>query len=311
MSLYDDLREIPGIKKQILAPSTAFAPKNSEGSAIHLKNGDILMLWTEFVDVEQLPESERPPQSAKRRAVNSDDGYARISGMISSDGGLTWSDPRVYVDDHDAEINCMSPAVTRMQDGRLLLAYSWRSGGNHVDNHGPCAKRVRISDDDGETWSDPIRITPDDGLYYTGCHDRAYTLASGRVLVQCHTLHPGAEKRMSNFVAFSDDHGANWSLSNFVTEPIARGFEEASIVRRRDGNLLMIMRSWRGHAFYTVSKDEGATWSEAYPSGVISPAAPPLIVNLPDSNDLLLIWNPTYIPDAPHNLTRHPMLCCH
>jgi hypothetical protein len=196
-----------------------------------------------------------------------------------------------------------------MADGRLLLAYSWRSGGNHVDNHGPCAKKVRFSDDEGETWSGPVRITPDDGLYYTGCHDRAYTLPSGRLLVQCHTLHPGPKKQMSNFTAYSDDHGTTWALSNFVTEPVARGFEEASIARRSDGSLLMLMRSWRGQAYYSESQDEGATWSEAYPSGIIAPAAPSLLVNLPESEDLLLVWNPVYIPDAHHNLTRHPLLC--
>lgn len=302
-------REISGIRKQIIAPSTQFAPKNSEGSAIHLLDGSILLLWTEFVDTDLLPEDQKPPESRKRRAVTSDDGYARVSGIRSTDVGLTWSQPRVYADDPDAEINTMSPALTRLPDGRLLMAYSWRSGGNHPDNHGPCAKRVRISGDEGETWSDPIQITPGDGLYYTGCHDRAYTLPSGRVLIQCHTLHPGQEKRMSNFVAYSDNNGTTWSLSNFISQSVSRGFEEASIARRKDGNLLMIMRSWRGQAFYTESFDEGATWSEAYPSGIIAPAAPSLITNLPDSDDLLLIWNPVYIPAAKHNLTRHPLLC--
>ncbi|MAS34001.1 MAG: hypothetical protein CL610_08335 [Anaerolineaceae bacterium] len=305
----EDMREIEGVKKTLLVPSTDFAPKNTEGSMIHLQNGDILFLWTQFVDIDQLPEAERPPFSGKRRAPTSDDGYARVMGMTSTDGGFTWSEPRVYVDDADAEINCMSPALTRMADGRLLLAYSWRSGGNHVDNHGPCAKRVRISDDEGETWSEPVQITPQDGLYYTGCHDRAYTLPSGRVLVQCHTLHPGPAKKMSNFVAYSDDNGSTWQLSNFVTEPIARGFEEASISRRNDGSLLMIMRSWRGHAYYTESFNDGASWSEAYSAGVVAPAAPSLLANLPDSDNLLLIWNPVYIPDVPHNLTRHPLLC--
>lgn len=303
------MRDIPGVHKQILVPSTPLAPKNSEGTLIHLNNGDLLFLWTEFVDTDRLPAFARPPASAKRRAPTSDDGYARISGMTSADGGFTWSAPRVYVDDPDAEINCMSPALARLPDGRLLLAYSWRSGGNHVDNHGPCARRVRLSADEGATWSDPMRLTPDDGAYYTGCHDRAYVLPSGRVLVQCHTLHAGPEKRMSNFVAYSDDNGATWALSNLVTEPVARGFEEASIARRSDGRLLMVMRSWRGQAFYTESADAGATWSAAYPSGVIAPAAPSLMVNVPDSDDLLLIWNPLYIPDAEHNLTRHPLLC--
>lgn len=305
----DDFRNIPGVEKQILVPTTAQSPKSSEAAAVHLKNGDILLMWTQFLEIDQLPENERPPYSPKRYAAISDDGYACVSAMRSSDGGRTWSAPYVVVNDRDAEVNCMSPALTRMADGRLLLAYSWRSGGNHVDNHGPCAKRIRISNDEGQSWSEPVQITPQDGGYHTGCHDRAYTLASGRTLVQCHTLHPGPVKQMSNYVAYSDDYGQTWMLSNFVTEPVARGFEEASIVQRPDGSLLMIMRSWRGQSFYTESTDEGARWSDPYPSGVVTPAAPSLLTRLPDSDNLLLVWNSNHIPGAHHNLTRNPLLC--
>lgn len=132
--------------------------------------------------------AERPPPSPLRRDPTSDDGYAGISCMTSADGGRTWSKPWVVVDDKDALVNCISPGITRMKDGRLLLAYSWRSGGNGATNYGNCAKMVRLSTDEGKTWSERTRITPDNSEYHTGCHDRAYTLADGRVMVQCHTI---------------------------------------------------------------------------------------------------------------------------
>jgi hypothetical protein len=75
----------------------------------------------------------------------------------------------------------MSPALARLKDGRLMLAYSWRSGGNHKDNYGPCARRARFSSDEGATWSAPVRITPDDGTYHTGCHDRAWSLPTSMI----------------------------------------------------------------------------------------------------------------------------------
>jgi hypothetical protein len=62
-----------------------------------------------------------------------------------------------------------------MADGRLLLAYSWRSGGNRADNYGNCAKLVRISDDEGKTWLERIQITPANADYHTGPQDRSYT----------------------------------------------------------------------------------------------------------------------------------------
>lgn len=299
---------LPGAHKMVLAAATPLAPKHSEASAIHLQDGAILLLWTEFLDPEQMPAAERPPASPMRRSPTSDDGYARISGMRSEDGGYTWSKPWVVVDDRDARINCMSPALARLADGRLLLAYSWRSGGNHLDNEGSSAKRVRISDDEGQSWSEPVQITPDDSGYHTGCHDRALTLPSGRVLVQCHTLHPGAAKRMSTYVAYSDDNGRSWRHSNFLSQPISRGFEEACIVPREDGSLLMVMRSWRGQSFYSESTDDGATWSVPYPSGVVTPDAPTLLARLPASNDLLMVWNSNYVPGGRHTQTRCPLL---
>lgn len=304
-----EFREIPGIEKQVLAASTPLNPKNSEGTAIHLKNGDILLAWTQFYDIDQMAEANRPPFSAKRRSPLSDDGYAVIAAITSSDGGKTWSTPRVLADDRDAEVNTMSPDLVRLADGRLLLAYSWRSGGNHKDNYGPCAKRIRISDDEGRTWSAPVQITPDDGEYHTGCHDRAILLKSGRVLVQCHTIQPGQRGLKTNYVAYSDDNGTTWQLSNALTEPRVRGLNEGCLVQRADDSILFLQRSWTGQSFVSVSTDDGARFSEAVPSGVITPDAPSLVVHIPSSDDLLLVWNSNYNPDRSHDVSRCPLLC--
>ncbi len=124
------LREIPGVKKQIIVRATVEAPKHGEQTVIRLKDGRLLLLWSEFLREDLLPVAERPPPSPLRCDPTGDDGYARISGMTSADDGRTWSKPWVVVDDKDALVNCMSPGLTRMKEGRLLLAYSWRSGGN-------------------------------------------------------------------------------------------------------------------------------------------------------------------------------------
>lgn len=302
------LRQIPGIAKQILVEATAVAPKQSEGTAIALENGDLLFMYAEFFDTALLPESERPAFSPMRGSALGDDAYARINAITSRDGGRTWSAPRLVVDDRDAQVNCISPALTRMPDGRLLLAYSWRNSGNR--DKAEAARRVRFSDDEGQSWSDPIRVTPDDGTYHTGCHDRAYTLSSGRVLLQCHTLFPSvATKQMGVYVARSDDNGATWALSDVLTEPTTRYFEEGSLVERADGSLLMALRSSLGNAFFTESGDGGATWSTPRPSGVVAPMAPTLLTRFPGSDDLLMLWNSNYNPDDVLGGLRCPLLC--
>lgn len=325
-----------GVERQLLRPLSHLNPKNTEGSGIVLKDGSILLLFTEFLDVNLMAEKDRPPLSTMRREPDSDDGYARISGIVSKDGGRTWSEPRVYVDDRDAKVNTMSPALTRLKDGRLLLAYSWRSGGNHKDNYGETARRVRVSSDEGQTWSDPVRITPADGQYHTGCHDRAWTLPSGRVLVQCHTNRPrkngGAgdtafEKAV--YISYSDDSGKTWKYSNSLSEPKAGGLNESCLAQRADGSLLMVLRSWRGQSYYSESHDDGSSWSEPRPSGVTSPDAPSYLTRLPGTGDLLMIWNNNFNPGmhqelilpaaggqpartvtiSSHAIARCPLLC--
>lgn len=310
------LRAIPGVEKQIVVTATPAAPKHGEQTVIRLKDGRLLLLWSEFLREDLMPAAERPPASPLRRDPTGDDGYARIGGMTSADGGRTWSKPWVVVDDKDALVNCISPGITRMADGRLLLAYSWRSGGNSALNYGNCMKAVRISSDEGATWSERTRITPDNTEYHTGCHDRAYTLASGRVIVQCHTIFPpkpnykgDALAAMGTYYAFSDDNGATWKRSAVQTDPLRGRFEEASLVERADGSLLQVIRSRNGQSFYSESTDGGTTWTTPRPSGVVTSLAPTLIKRMPNSSDLLLIWNPNFNPDDRLLGKRSRLLC--
>lgn len=315
------LREISGIEKSFVVTATPAAPKHGEQSVIRLRDGRLLLLWSEFLREDMMPSAERPPASPLRRDPTGDDGYARISGKISADVGRNWSAPFVVVDDRDALINCISPSLTRMADGRILLAYSWRSGGNGHDNYGNCAKMVRLSADEGKTWSNRVRITPENTEYHTGCHDRAWTLDTGRVIVQCHTIFPPGKAKpgpnfrrncMGTYYAYSDDNGTTWKRSTVMTDPIvglAGRFEEACLVQRIDGSLVQFVRNWHGQSFVAESADRGTTWSAPRPSGVFSALAPSYVTRLPKSGDLLMVWNPTWNPDLPISGQRTVLAC--
>ena len=315
------LREIPGIEKQVIVTATPAAPKHGEQTVVALKDGRLLLLWSEFLREDLLPPAERPPASPLRRDPTGDDGYARISGMTSADGGKTWSKSFVVVDDKDALVNCISPGLTRMKDGRLLLAYSWRSGGNGAANYGHCAKMVRISSDEGATWSERTRITPDNEDYHTGCHDRTWTLDNGRVIVQCHTIFPPGKAQpgkayrqtcMGTYYAYSDDNGRTWNRSEVLMDPIAGlggRLEEACLVQRADGSLIQFIRNWHGQSFVSESLDRGASWSAPRPSGVSSALAPTYVTRLPGTPDLLMVWNPNWNPDAQIAGIRSVLAC--
>lgn len=305
-----DLFPIAGVEKQLFVASDDLSPKNSEGSIVALRDGSLLFAWSQFMNVDLMAAAGEtpPPPSAMRRDPRSDDGYARIVGMVSTDGGRTWGHRRVLVDDRDATVNCISPGLVRLADGRLMIAYSWRSSGNAEKTH--AAKMVRFSSDDGKTWSERVRITPDNHEYHTGCHDRCLQLRSGRIVVQCHTLFPGrVRKEMGVYSAYSDDGGRTWRRSAVLAEKRTNYFEEGSMVERADGSLLMALRASRGNSYFTESRDDGASWTEPRPSGIVAPMAPTVLARLPESDDLLMIWNSHYVPGAPHSVTRCPLLC--
>jgi len=65
----------------------------------------------------------------------------------SLDGGKTWSKP------HPIGVWGLPSHLLRLKDGRLLMSYGYRRR--------PFGNQVRISSDEGNTWSEPILISAD------------------------------------------------------------------------------------------------------------------------------------------------------
>ncbi len=87
-----------------------------------------------------------------------------------------------------------------------------------------------------------------------------------------------------------------------------RGSMEPKIEELKDGRLLMIMRTQLGSVFKSYSEDGGATWSDAQTTGLRSPESCPLLMRVPQTGDLLLIWNDSpYNPKFDHYGLRNPL----
>ena len=69
------------IRAMCVAPVGPQNPRNSEAAIIPLKDGSLLLGWTEFY-----------------AGNGADHGPARISGKVSTDGGRTWGDKRTLVE---------------------------------------------------------------------------------------------------------------------------------------------------------------------------------------------------------------------
>jgi sialidase-1 len=198
----------------------------------------------------------------------------------SEDNGKTWSNEQIVWD--DAQNTCGNPCpVVDEETGRIWLFLTWNKGDDHETeiihktSSFPRLPFLCYSDDDGETWSEPVNMNetcrdPSWGWYATGpgigiqIKNGPY---KGRLVIPANHSYddPDGNVRKGPYgygahVLFSDDHGKTWQKS----EPIKPGCNESQVTELSDGTLVMNMRSYNDkHArAISYSKDGGKTWSE-------------------------------------------------
>ena len=251
-------------------------PRNSEGSFVTLTDGRIMFAWSRY-----------------RGGSWADEARADIAARVSSDGGNTWSEEdRVIVEDEGGQ-NVMSASLLRLQDGRIALFYLRKN------SRSDCCPRMRLSDDEGETWSDSVLCAAFPG-YFCLLNDQAIQLASGRIIlpVSCHPEVPEGSASAPNgntIVCFlSDDRGRTWRAAPSRWAPESRKehvVAEPGIVERPGGSLYCYARTGLHRQWESTSQDQGETWALPRPSRFRSPTAPMNIKRIPQSGDLLAAWN--------------------
>ena len=66
---------------------------------------------------------------------------------------------------------------------------------------------------------------------------------------------------------------------------------EPTAAQTADGRVLLFARSKTGRLVQSYSNDGGLTWYAAEPTELASSQSPPLLIRLPQTGDLLCIWN--------------------
>lgn len=270
--------------RTVVAQADDDHPRNTEAGVLPLTDGRLLLAYSRF------------------HANARDDSQADIAAVTSADGGRTWSEPFV-LQPNTGKMNVMSPSLKRLADGSIGFLYLQKDG------HDKCTAYFKRSPDETATWSDPVRASVVDG-YTVVVNDSLAELSSGRILVPTQNAAECWSDR-EHYVAFacySDDKGVTWNRSANIVDVPRRGAMEPCIVERSDGTLLMNIRTQLGRMYCATSDDGGRTWSSAYDSGVESPESPSHMVRIPNSSALLLVWNPTYVPDGDHGGPRRPLV---
>ncbi len=264
-------------QSQVVLPPTPGNPRNSEGDIVQLNNGDVLLVYTHFF------------------GGAGDHAQAHLASRVSRDGGATWSKEDKIVVPNEGGLNVMSVSLLRLADGRLALFYLRKNA------HDDCRPQMRVSTDEGKTWSEAVGVIPDEDIgYYILNNDRVVQLDSGRLIapVSQH-VGPGMPKRNNAgamLVYYSDDAGQSWKRSEAAPRPPKRNdqdviTQEPGVVQLTDRRLMMWCRTNAGSQFVSYSDDRGKTWSQLAPSDMKSPLSPATIERIPSTDDLLLIWN--------------------
>lgn len=268
-------------------------PRNSEGCFLTLRDGRIAFAYSRY-----------------RGDSSHDHAFCEIAVIFSSDGGESWSQPRILVSPDSAlgETNCMSVTLRRMDNGDVGLFY--------LVKYTPLTSKMllRRSADELETLSLPVACVGHDyPNYYVVNNDRVLRTQSGRWLIPA-ALHPSAMDGtgaadlcgLSAFYA-SDDDGVTWRrLSPFLSLPVGMvsdaGLREPGITELAGGTLYAWFRTDLGRQYESVSVDSGESWFPPKPSRFTSPDSPLLIQKNPHGGYVAL-WNP-----APNYPTRsfHP-----
>jgi len=259
--------------------------RNSEGDFIKTRDGKLRFIYSYF-----------------GKGTGSDYDTAELHERISLDGGKTWSETDRTVVRPESGLNVMSVSLTRLANGEIALFYCAKV------SHSDCRPEMRISKDEGETWGPPIKCITDEVDYYVLNNSRVIVLQGGRIVVPVclhRTLAPKRNDWAGELMCYlSDDNGQTWRRS----ESVFKGFDpsgkrvtvqEPGVVELKDGRVMMVIRSSAGCQMLSFSEDGGETWSKAEMSEISSPVSPASIRRIPQTGDLLLVWNDhSHVPAA-------------
>lgn len=215
------------------------------------------------------------------------DGGGDLPGNIdvgmsrSTDGGQSWQPMKVIMDMGDDPkwrgdgIGDPSILVDRTT-GTIWVSATWSHGNRSWVGSGPGLLPAETgqwmmvkSEDDGETWSQPINITkqvkrPEWSFILQG-PGKGITMSDGTLVFPAQYQDPPnatnqkANRLPHSTLIFSQDHGATWRCATGAWDDTT----ESQIVELSDGRLMINCRNNRApRRVVMTSDDRGTTWQE-------------------------------------------------
>lgn len=273
----------------LVVPGDTAHPRNSEGAVVELLDGRLLLAWSEFYGGE-----------------GEDWSPCRIAMKTSSDGGATWSESGILLDNEAAQ-STMEVDFLRLPNGDLCLFYCKKNSNDD------CRVMMRKSEDDGKNWNEPKQLSDWHG--YVGLtNDRSILTSTGRIILPFWYDIQDAFQEPWYCVAqvlYSDDQGDTWNLSMPpLAAPYSKGgTSEPAVVELSDGSIMMFMRNDSGRIWQAISHDGGTRWERPTPTDLGTSTAPICLKHIPNSQDIMVIWNQCSKRELEWGLHRNRISC--
>lgn len=208
-------------------------------------------------------------QSGRLAAYHGAPGHG-WSLSTSADEGVTW-ELAGQITDFPMFIP-MFHSLIQLEGGRLLVAGYWQT-------HEPPLGLERLASTGWGLWKG-LRLFmeghrgPSVGFCLTFHSDD-----EGRTWTQ------GPEELVWGIFGWFDERGDLNGAGGIID------LYEPTAAQTRDGRVLLMARSKTGRLVQSFSRDGGLTWYPAEPTELSSSQSPPLLIRLPDTGDLLCVWN--------------------
>jgi len=274
-------------------------PRHDSATLLERTDGQLLLAWMRHTGGENVGHDHAP---------------CDIASMVSNDGGTTWTDLKILVENNPGDVNIHFPSFLHLKSGDVLLYYQRR----HFLEPGQPQRSTSFlckSSDDGKTFSEPWKhdIVQDTQM----SANLLIQLSTGRVVLPttdmsgrwCGVTEEGvpADHSVAG-CCYSDDDGRTWEACTTWADLPLRGAMEPHIVELSDGRLLMTLRTQLGAVFQSYSADGGSNWSMPQTTTLQAPESMPCLAMFPTTRDLLMIWNHArFNPNFNHSGKRTPL----
>ncbi|MCA9175201.1 MAG: exo-alpha-sialidase [Planctomycetales bacterium] len=212
----------------------------------------------------------------RRRGGGDLPGDIDVGMSRSTDGGRTWQPMQIIMDMGSDPAwrydGIGDPAVlVDRETGTIWVAATWSHGNRSWHGSGPGLKPEETgqlmlvrSDDEGQTWSQPINITAQvkrpEWCFLLQGPGKGITMRDGTLVFAAQYQDPPSGNRLPHStIIYSKDHGKTWRAGNGAYDDTT----EAQVVEVEPGVLMLNCRYNRKAARVVMTtKDLGQTWQK-------------------------------------------------